>query len=483
MNSRPNILWLCTDQQRFDTLGCYGNKFVDTPNLDKLAKDGILFENAFIQCPVCTPSRASFLTGRYPRTTRCRQNGQSIPEDEILVSKIFADKGYYCGLIGKQHISACDPEFTQISERRIDDGYQVFKWSHDDRPWWSGNQYQQWLHSLSIEYVNELHPDSSYVFYGMPEEYHQSTWCANNAIDFIKDANKKQSPWFLSVNFFDPHPPFNPPREILQRYMANLDDLPEPNFKVGELDTKPITQKREHEEGIHDLFGKFIPANIGLREHKLIKASYWAMVDLIDKQVGRILNHLENKQLLENTIVIFMSDHGEMLGDHGIYLKGGFFYEPLVKVPLIMGGYRALSPGRRVNGLFELTDLTPTLLELAGINPLERMQGRSHLTSLIGPVDNTQQEPIREDIYSEFYNAQIFSPPEYVTMLRTERYKLVVQHMSEDGELYDLVEDPLESINLWDRDDYSNLKIQLLKRLCDRMAYTIDPIPVRQARF
>jgi arylsulfatase A-like enzyme len=456
---------------------------VDTPNLDKLAEDGVLFENAFIQCPVCTPSRASFLTGRYPRTTRCRQNGQSIPEDEILVSKLFADAGYYCGLIGKQHISACDPKFTQESERRIDDGYQVFTWSHDDRPWWSGNKYQQWLQSLGVQYVNTPHPDSSHVSIGMPEEFHHTTWCANNAISFIEEASNKQDSWFLTVNFFDPHPPFNPPHEYLQRYIDVLDTLPEPNFIPGELENKPKNQKLEHEKGIHDLFGKFIPAHIGLQEHKLIKASYWAMVDVIDKQIGRIIKKLEDDHLLENTIVIFMSDHGEMLGDHGMYLKGGFFYEPLVKVPLIMSGYKAFASGQRIKGLFEFTDITPTLLELVGIKPLSRMQGRSHYASLIRTATSVQKEPIREDVYSEFYNAQIFNPPEYVTMLRTERYKIIVQHMSEDGELYDLAEDPQESVNLWNCPHHTEVKIRLLKRLCDRMAYTIDPLPIREARF
>src|SRR5215210_7510934 len=105
--NKPNILWICTDQQRFDTLGVYGNPFVKTPNLERLAQNGTLFEHCYTQSPVCTPSRASFLTGRYPRTTRCRQNGQSIPADEVLVTKLLAEAGYRCGLSGKLHISAC----------------------------------------------------------------------------------------------------------------------------------------------------------------------------------------------------------------------------------------------------------------------------------------------------------------------------------------------------------------------------------------
>ena len=123
---RPNILWICTDQQRFDTLGCYGNTFVRTPNLDRLAEAGTLFENAFSQSPVCTPSRASFLTGRYPRTCRTRQNGADIPAQEVLVTRILADAGYVCGLSSKLHLSTCNPSACETMERRIDDGYAEF---------------------------------------------------------------------------------------------------------------------------------------------------------------------------------------------------------------------------------------------------------------------------------------------------------------------------------------------------------------------
>ena len=130
MTQKPNILWICTDHQRWGTLGCYGNEAVHSPNIDRLAIQGVLFERAFSQSPVCTPSRASFLTGRYPRTTRTRQNGQDIPADEKLVSRILADNGYTCGLSGKLHLSACHKSVAPDHERRIDDGYVEVHWSH-----------------------------------------------------------------------------------------------------------------------------------------------------------------------------------------------------------------------------------------------------------------------------------------------------------------------------------------------------------------
>jgi arylsulfatase A-like enzyme len=139
-DSRPNILWICTDQQRFDTLGCYGNRFVNTPNIDALSQQGVLFEQVFSQSPVCTPSRASMLTGRYPSTARCRQNGASIPADEVLITRLLSDAGYICGLSGKLHLSVCNPKASPGTERRINDGYDEFHWSHHPNPDWPTNE-------------------------------------------------------------------------------------------------------------------------------------------------------------------------------------------------------------------------------------------------------------------------------------------------------------------------------------------------------
>ena len=200
---QPNILWICTDQQRFDSLGCYGNEYVHTPNLDRLAENGVLFERCYAQNPVCTPSRSSFLTGRYPRTTRCRQNGQSIPESETLISKVFSDAGYICGLSGKFHLSACHPSVCKTNERRVDDGYSIFNWSHDEKGLWPANEYRNWLKEMGVEYQTKLLDESKYVEVGMPEEYHQTTWCVNRAINFIESCQPYDIPWFFSLNIFD----------------------------------------------------------------------------------------------------------------------------------------------------------------------------------------------------------------------------------------------------------------------------------------
>ncbi len=172
---RPNILWICSDQQRFDTLGSYGNRFVQTPAVDGLAERGALFERAYAQSTVCTPSRASFLTGRYPCTTRCRMNGQSIPEDEVLITRLLAEAGYTCGLSGKLHLSACHPTACPTTERRINDGYAEFHWSHHPAPDWPENEYIHWLRERGVEYGRSPFRGSEYVSAGVPSEHHQTT--------------------------------------------------------------------------------------------------------------------------------------------------------------------------------------------------------------------------------------------------------------------------------------------------------------------
>lgn len=512
----PNILWICTDQQRFDTLSCYGNDFVTTPNIDRLATKGVLFETAVCQSTVCTPSRASFLTGRYPRTTRCRQNGQSIPADEVLVTKLLADAGYTGGLSGKLHISACHPSASPVRERRVldgytqfdwshtplpsaikssapepsmsshQDGYAEFNWSHDTGQVWPTNDYMLWLLERQERYQRTPFQGSAHVQTSVPAALHQTTWCAEKAIHFIRANAAFDRPWFFSVNPFDPHHPFDPPEEYLQPYLDKLEQIPLPNYKPSELENKPPFQQIDHQNAYNNP-ELHSAANMSDSEHRLICAAYWAMIDLIDAQVGRMLDALEETKQLDDTIVIFMSDHGEMLGDHGIYLKGPYFYEPAIRVPLIISCSGELDSGKvlanvRSQALVELVDIAPTLLEACGLPHYAGMQGRSLWPLLTGQSDLHHH---RDDLYSEYYNAMPWhkEPTAQMTMLRTDRHKLVVAHGLEQGELYDLEMDPTETHNLWNASEHQSLKLALFQRLADRMAWTVDPLPLRQSNW
>lgn len=487
MNRRPNILWICTDQQRGDTLGCYGNPYVRTPNIDRLAAEGVRFRRAYVQSPVCAPSRASFLSGRYPRTCGVRQNGQNIPETERLVPRLFTDNGYVCGLSGKLHISVCHPSVSPDVERRIEDGYSFFSWSHHPAKAgegnWSGNAYTNWLTGQGVEYRTQPIAESRYVRHGMPAAYSQTAWCFGEAIRFI-DQQPEDQPWLFSVNCFDPHHPFDPPETYLNRYRAIVDELPLPAYVPGELDQKPVFQRLDH-QGAYNSAGDFPYDGMTDRDHRFIKAAYWAMIDQIDDQVGHIVDYLKRIGQYDNTIILFTSDHGESLGDHGMYLKGPYCYESAVHVPFIFHwAGRALSGVAR-DALIEMVDVAPTLCEAAGIERPPAFQGRSFLPLV---TDAQAADGFRQSVYAEYYNANINhrNPLAFLTMVSDGRWKLTKVHSLEGqpplgGELYDLKRDPHEHVNLYDHPDHLSEQARMLALLADRMAQTVDPLPVRHA--
>ncbi|MBC8351093.1 MAG: sulfatase-like hydrolase/transferase [Planctomycetes bacterium] len=468
----PNILWLCTDQQRFDTIGALGNDLVQTPNIDRLVDEGVAFTQAYCQSPVCTPSRASFLTGRYPRTTRCRQNGQKIPNDEVLVSKMFADAGYRCGLAGKLHLSSCSAGKV---ESRINDGYHDFHWSHHPQPDWPENAYTQWLDAKGQRWEDLYSgPATNYIKEGVPAEFHQTTWCAEMTTDFIR--GNQGRPWLFSFNCFDPHHAFDPPPEYMSRYEPS--GMPLPKSRDGELATKPTFQQLDA-EWAHNSPGEFHAGAMTDNDRQQVTAAYYAMCELIDDQVGRIVRTLDETGQRDNTIVIFMSDHGEMLGDHGLYFKGPHFYDEAIRVPLVISCPERFQSGSRVDGLTELVDIVPTLLDACDLPIPNLVQGQSLVPLLTGQADPSQH---RDHVYCEYYNSWTHHDA-YGTMLRSATEKIVVYHGTDQGELYDLVADPEEFTNLWDSGEHQAMKLRLMQRCFDASVLSMDPEPPRLGPF
>jgi arylsulfatase A-like enzyme len=466
----PNILWICTDQQRADTLGGFNNSYVNTPNLQKLIAESVTFTNAFVQTPICSPSRASFLTGRYPHVTGLRANGQRIRPTERLVPRILADAGYCCGLVGKLHLSPCAD--GQV-EQRIDDGYEVFRWSHDLEDDWPGqNQWFVWLARQGVKWPAPPKSAERTKVWGVPVDsrYSHTAWCAEEAVNFIRDKRSLQ-PWLLSVNIVDPHHPFAPCQEFLDHY--NADKMPDPKYTEGELDSKPIYQRIDHQGAYGGTNKSF--ANETPQERRQTTAAYYAMIEQVDRAVGRMLEALEESGQAENTIVIFMSDHGEMLGDHGIYLKGPYFYDCLTRVPLIVRWRGRFRKGLKVEALVEMVDLAPTLLEGAGIPVPSGMQGKA-LTALLAG-ETTQH---RDAVYTEYLDAQaLFDPPPMATCLRTVAHKVAYYQGLKTGELYDLQNDPTETRNLWESPHHKDIRAAMMERLTEAMIATTDPLPQR----
>jgi arylsulfatase len=475
---RPNVLLICTDQQRYDALGASGNDEIDTPNLDRLAAEGVLFENCYVQNPVCGPSRASLMTGRYVHSHGLWANGVALPPHERIFTKDLADAGYDCGLVGKLHLSACHGGRT---ETRPDDGFRVFRWAHDPYPGSSENEYHRWLRAYRPDlYDAAVDPESPVTFDTMPSEAHYSRWIGNETIQFLRSGRERDKPFCFVANFFDPHHGFGAPKEYVDRYDPAV--LSRPVTVTGELAGKPpifSEASRRSYAGHARGFVEYTDTEL-----QQVKAAYYAMVTLVDAEVGRILAALEQEGLAGNTLVIFTSDHGEMLGDHQLMLKGPMMYDCAVRVPLLMRWPGSLPAGHRRTELVQWIDLAPTVLDAAGLPPLCRCQGASLLRLARGESDAWH----RDWALSEYRDSgHPYDPAVHTTMLRHDRWKLVVHHgppatgRQRTGELYDLVADPRELDNLWDVDTHADVRHALQEKLLDVLVVAEDRSQPREA--
>ena len=443
---RPNILWFCTDQQRFDTIGALGNPHVKTPVIDRLVESGTAFTHAYCQSPICTPSRASIMSGMYPSRVHNTRNGNdTFPAGTPLISKLISDAGYDCGLIGKFHLQSSGHR----SEPRIeDDGFSYWKFSHAPRNDWPREEhdYADWVHEKGgnlDDYADSI-----------PSEFHQTTWATDRAVEFIERERGGDEPWMLNVNIYDPHPPFIPPKNYQEKFSPG--DMPGPYFEESDLALQKLLEGADFQTKAKR------PEKIEARE---AQAKYYAMIAQIDDQLGRLLAFLDESGQRKNTVVIFTSDHGETLGDHGLMFKGCRFYEGLVRVPLIFSLPEKFGSGVKCDQLVELLDLSATLLDMAGVSPPETHQGKSLLPILLG--EKSTEDPIREFVRCEYFDA--LAPHftggngTFATMHRTEKYKLSIYHsLGNLGELYDLKSDPWEHCNLWDSPDHEAEKNRLV---------------------
>lgn len=436
--NRPNILLITTDQQRADTIGVLGSRTARTPNLDKLRDDGVIFSRAFVQSIVCIPSRACMQTGRYTHQHGVRHmesiidNSPGLPPWEMTFMELLQAAGYETGATGKIHMM---PErgfdFMEIV------GGKGQRWIHKEGqeigPAPLGRQYADWLDSKipgGYDLIYNQRRNEEYRLYGgaieniLPLEGYVETYILEKSVDFIRAQRGK--PFFLWCGFCGPHGPVDPPLPYSDLYPPG--DIPLPATLNADLSGKPefIRRRSRH----------FSKEDIDRLKRWL--SFYYGLVTLIDDYAGRLIGILRETGLLDNTVVIFTSDHGEMGGDFSMKGKGNF-YEPVLRVPLIIrppgkGG------GRVVDGVTEVMDIAPTILDYAGVRLPEEMSGKSLVPVIQG------NESRMEQALSEFTtNDQKISG----TCLRTGRYKYVLWDTSDGGEFYDLQEDPFELENLY----------------------------------
>lgn len=463
---RPNILILYTDQQRWDALGANGNGDIRTPHLDRLACDGVNFDRYFVQNPVCMPSRLSFLTGQYPGTLGVTHMGVPVPADTVTLPRILGNYGYTSANIGKLH-------FLPHANRDHRDIHPDYGFDHleiSDEPGSYEDAYRAWVYRVApdqldhislgeapaaidwkqtmgiddgIVHPRERFPKRALAFPGSSDVTH-SAFVADQTMEFIS-RNSHSQPFLCISGFYPPHSPWIAPQEFLDLYDPAQLALPPP--------FPPEFEARRREGGA------FSDAELRQAHH-----GYYAMVSEVDHHVGRILAHLDQLQLADDTIVVFTSDHGEWLGEHLKYGKGYPGHDCVTRVPLIFRWPgRVADPGRTVHDITEAVDVLPTLLSCIGVQPLPHLQGRSLVGVALEGKDHRGQ------------GSAITEMDGWKT-LRTDRFRYVVE--SDGSEmLFDLTEDPAAYADVSAEASYTTALGEARRELLCRLLERERPLP------
>jgi arylsulfatase A-like enzyme len=495
MTILKNILFITSDQQRADSIG-YENPEIKTPNLDGLAKRGTRFSNCITPSVVCQPARAAILTGRLPLTNGVWDNGVDLdPEMGAKgMAALLANKGYSTTFIGKAHFSTKNtfsptgtPECKQSAPEYADDWYGPYMGFeyvelaalgkfHPKRLQKNAAAIHRFENSFlrfsdSIElWLDKLTAGNSAAQTWnsrLPIERHSSTWVANQTIESLKRVTKENRPFFIWASFPDPHHPFDCPAPWNSLYQPEKITLPK--HRVLDLEKRPWWHKAAL-EGTPQIadpeMAKFrqegfkVPPQTDIQLAEMM-ANYYGMISLIDHQVGKIIAELKATEQLENTLIVYASDHGDMLGDHGLYLKGPMIYEGVLRVPLLMVG-PDIPENKLVDMPVSTIDLAATFLETAGIQENQNEQSQS-LYSVINGKSH------RECVWSEWYvHPSRLGVSLQLRTVRTQRYSYTYEMSSCAGELYDLKLDPDQLINCFNDPLYKIAQDEMHRLLMSR---------------
>lgn len=523
---RPNFLYIVTDQQRADHLGCYGNPIVRTPHIDALAARGSRFDRFYVAHPVCMPNRATLMTGRMPSLHKVRFNGIPLDREATTFVDVLRADGYRTALVGKSHLQnfmGMAPErhyaareglrspaagLRDASKRAMDgpnyEHENTLKWIEDPgrgvpTPFYGFDHvrlctrhadnvqghYRAWLAERhpdpdSLRGPKNAIPDARYSApfawrTRIPEELYPTSYVAEETIAYLEDHARDEgdAPFFLQCSFPDPHAPFTPPGHYWDMYDPDEMPLP-PTFGKG--DTMPIRQLRDWVARQTGQQTANIPYMTDARATRECIALTYGMVTMIDDAVGRILGALSATGLDRDTVVIFNSDHGDWMGDHGLMLKGALHYQGLIRVPFIVRDPAVDEQASSVGDVCGSLDFARTILARAGIDAPNGMQGAD-----LGPLWRGQAGLDRPGVLIEHdtHRAHLgFDTPLRVRSFVTERYRASVFQPIGHGELYDLKDDPHELVDLWDAPEHAGTRHALCETWMDQLISHQDEAPL-----
>ncbi len=517
---RPNFLLFITDQQRADHLGAYGNTVVCTPNIDRLARDGWMARRCYVASPICMPNRASLLTGRLPSVHGARHNGIPLPFAEVTFTERLRDAGYTTALVGKAHLQnisgnaavwppASRPT-TQGEARRPGPGRFNQEWGPSwdtdpnfemDMPFYgfeqvrlvinhgdtAGGHYRRWLRRQHPDVAALTGPEHAwstpdYVLSQfkqawrtrVPEELSTTSYVGNQTCEILSTAAASGKPFFLQCSFPDPHHPFTPPGRFWDMYDPQEMPLPA-SFHAAVSGRVPhlawVHAQRDSGRAVKDT-----PAMFGATEREVREALAlnYGSISHIDETVGKVMAHLHQLGLADNTVVIFTSDHGDYMGDHQLLWKGPMHYQGVTRVPFIWRDPQQTTTGAS-SQLCSTIDIAPTVLARAGCVPHNGMQGLSLLPSIATDAGLGRDALLIEEEGQRTLFG--FAQRTRMRTLQTGRYRLSVYAGADWGELYDIAQDPGESHNLWDDDEHRALRQDLLHQLAQTMIGYTDTSP------
>ena len=350
---RPNILLITTDQQRADTIHAGGNPIIKTPQLDRIARDGTRFTNAYTPAPVCVPARASLIYGQYPHHTGCTDNDEPMPEDRPSMMRALADTGYRTYGIGKMHFTPDPQALRGFRTRERQEVGSPRRVEEDD--------YLLFLRANGYDHVHDAFGPLAEMAYipqpaQMPARLHGTQWVGDRAVRFIREDDGRR-PFFLWASFFHPHWPLSPPTPWNKLYRAALMPLPK---RPPDAETLRLYSNRQQNRA------KYRDQGIDNNLLRTMKAYYYACISFVDFQIGRLLATLEETGRLGNTLIVFASDHGEFLGDYDCFGKRSML-DAAAQVPLIVRSPDRFGAGQVCETPVSLIDIMPTFLAAAGV--------------------------------------------------------------------------------------------------------------------
>lgn len=452
-NNRPNIVMIMADQFVSNGIGALGHPFVMTPNIDRLVQAGISFNQCYCNSPLCVPSRASMLTSRFASNIEVYDNGSELRSSIPTFVHHLRRNGYNTSLAGKMHFIGPD-QHHGFEERLSNDIHTA---GFELTPDWSRGTYAN--HGTGVKRLQ-----TPGLCDGNSQMNHDEN-TLNSTLDKIRMLGQERSniPFFLCTSFTQPHDPFVITKEYWDMFKDM--DVSLPKVIASPLDDiHPYNQwiQIHHEADVCSLSDEQIRNN---------RRAYYAMICYIDDKVGQIVRELERMKLMDNTIIIMTSDHGEMLGEHGMWFKRTF-YDTATKVPLIITWPNQLPAGRTMNSVVSLVDLGPTLLKLAGIADADQWISESDGNSFAQLIYNNDTD-WKDEAICEYLGEGPIHP---MVSLRKGHFKYVHVHGCEPL-LFDLENDPCEERNLVNQSEFITVKEELAAQIAER--YNFEEIEQR----